>query len=371
MQMAIDLLTRRRFLQQASAIAVLPLMGCGLKSSIDGYALFGAWRNESGQHGAGRIQAGLPQQSAMPTRGHHIEIIDGNEAWLFARRPSEYMQRVNWRTGKVLHTYSYDSSRAGFGHGIMHNGLLFTTDQDLDTDIGLLSVRHGKTGEVLQEFSTGGIGPHELLAMSDGRYIAIANGGILTRPELGRMKLNLADMQPSLSLLDVQTGRIVHNAKLPDASMSIRHLAHLPQDSIGIALQYESAEVSPKKNESPSVAAIWRVDSGLRLLNAPTELLDKAQGYAASAVSDGERYFAVSCPKANQVFVWDKDGNWLTALNIPKVYGLAAAPIANRLIVSSENGSVHYYNTRTWLEVERERQKFPVIWDNHLKVVKI
>ena len=38
--------------------------------------------------------------------------------------------------------------------------------------------------------------------MSDGRTIAVANGGIATHPDFDRVKLNLATMEPSLVRLD-------------------------------------------------------------------------------------------------------------------------------------------------------------------------
>jgi hypothetical protein len=361
--------SRRHFIKQASALAALPLIGCAVRSSIDGYALFGAWRTQAGKHGAGQVLPHLPYQASLPTRGHHIEVISSDEAWLFARRPSEYMQRVNWRTGEVLHTYRYDGSRAGFGHGIMRSdGRLLTTDQNLDTDQGLLTVRDGLTGEVIQEFDSGGIGPHELLLMPDSQTLAIANGGVLTRPELGRMKLNIAKMQPNLTLINAQTGQINHTAQLPDARMSIRHLAMLAQGCLAIALQYE---YNPSEtNQHPvAVAAMWHPITGLNVLRAPKQHEVAAQGYAASAVSDGLTYCAVSCPKAHLVMVWHSDGRWLTALPVQQVYGLTH--VGQTLITSSENGEIRYFDTQTWQEKRAFRQKFSVVWDNHLEAVPV
>ncbi|GHA75617.1 hypothetical protein GCM10009007_16000 [Formosimonas limnophila] len=361
--------SRRQFLKQASALAALPLIGCAVPSSLDGYALLGAWRNQSGQQGAGRILPQLTHQTSLPTRGHHIEVINTDEAWLFARRPSEYMRRVNWRMGEVLHTYQYDGSRAGFGHGIMRpDGRLLTTDQNLDTDQGLLTVRDGRTGEVIQEFDSGGIGPHELLLMPDGQNVAIANGGILTRPEMGRMKLNVANMQPNLTIIDAYTGQIKHTAQLPDSRMSIRHLAMLPQGGLAIALQYEynPSEVNQK---DVAVAAMWHPNSGLVALRAPEKHEFAAQGYAASVVSDGQTYCAVSCPKAHQVMVWRSDGRWLITLPVPLVYGLAH--VGRTLIASGENGDIRYFDTHSWQEKLDLRQQFGVVWDNHLKVTHV
>ena len=49
---------------------------------------------------------------------------------------------------------------------------------------------------------SGGIGPHEILRLPGARLLAIANGGIHTRPDTGREKLNLDTMRPNLTLMD-------------------------------------------------------------------------------------------------------------------------------------------------------------------------
>ena len=354
--------TRRRFLQTGLALSASGAAPWAFASSVEDYMLFGAWQRQR-SYGAGMLDASLQHATDLVTRGHHIEIINDNEAWLFARRPSSYMLRVNWRTGQVLTRYIYDSTRTGFGHGIMSaDGLLLTTDQRLDDDAGLLTIRDGRTGEVRQEFLSGGIGPHELLMMPDDIHVAIANGGVLTRPDSGRTKLNLAHMQPNLTVVNRYTGEITQQAQWDDARLSIRHLAHLPNCAIGIALQYEQVS----GNAAVPVAAIWQADTGIKLLAMKVESLNRAQGYAASAASDGLSYFAVSCPKANAVMIWTAQGQWLLTLNVPLAYGLAAMPQANCLAVSSENGRVYYFDTQTWHEKTTQRQTFDVQWDNHL-----
>ena len=354
--------TRRRFLQTGLALSASSVAPWAFASSVEDYILFGAWQRQR-SYGAGMLNSSLQHATELVTRGHHIEIINDNEAWLFARRPSSYMLRVNWRTGQVLTRYIYDSTRTGFGHGIMSaDGLLLTTDQRLDDDAGLLTIRDGRTGEVKQEVLSGGIGPHELLMMPDGIHIAIANGGVLTRPDSGRTKLNLAHMQPNLTILNRYTGVITHQAQLNDARLSIRHLAHLPNRAIGIALQYEQVN----GNTAMPVAAIWQPEASIKLLETPGESFNRAQGYAASAASDGLNYFVVSCPKANAVMVWTVQGQWLWTLNVPSAYGLAAMPQCNCLAVSSENGGIYYFDTQTWQEKTTLRQTFDVQWDNHL-----
>ena len=65
----------------------------------------------------------------------------------------------------------------------------------------------------LDEFSSGGIGPHEILRLPSGN-LAVANGGIRTHPETGRKKLNLDTMRPNLTVLS-PTGGVVDVAAVP------------------------------------------------------------------------------------------------------------------------------------------------------------
>ena len=57
----------------------------------------------------------------------------------------------------------------------------------------------------------------------ESRRLAVANGGILTLPETGRVKRNLATMDSSLALIDPLSGAVTEQFRLPDRYMSIRH----------------------------------------------------------------------------------------------------------------------------------------------------
>ncbi|PAX95204.1 Tat pathway signal protein, partial [Bordetella pertussis] len=41
----------------------------------------------------------------------------------------------------------------------------------------------------LELFDTAGIGPHEALLLPDGKTVCVANGGILTHPDYGKLEL--------------------------------------------------------------------------------------------------------------------------------------------------------------------------------------
>src|SRR5690606_17233195 len=107
----------------------------------------------------------------------------------------------------------------------------------LETGAGFIGVRDARSLEVFARWETGGSDPHEL-ALADGG-LWVANGGIETRPETGRMKHHLERMDSSLVRLDAATGRLTGQWRLDDRRLGLRHLALAGDGTIGIALQAE------------------------------------------------------------------------------------------------------------------------------------
>jgi hypothetical protein len=152
------------------------------------------------------------------------------------------------------------------------------------------------------EWDSGGIGPHDIKRLPDGR-IVVANGGIQT-DTADRTKLNLADMRPNLSLLSA-TGEVLDRAELPPElwQNSIRHIALLP-DKIAFATQWEgdAAEAVPQLGDwTPGTPPV---------LCPPDEARSFAmKGYAGSvaATLDGARIAITSAP-GGAMMLFDGEG---------------------------------------------------------------
>src|SRR3546814_20954963 len=98
-----------------------------------------------------------------------------------------------------------------FGHGVFspEGRLMLATENDYETGCGVLGIYDAGAGGAYRrigEFSTYGVGPHEVVLMPDGRTLCVANGGILTHPDYGKLQLNANDMQPSLAYIDMHSG---------------------------------------------------------------------------------------------------------------------------------------------------------------------
>lgn len=124
---------------------------------------------------------------ALPARAHGITVREAhNEIVVFARRPNDFMLVIDSLTGVIKQTIKNDKPL--FGHGVFtpDGKTLFTTENDFENKQGVIGVRNASDNyKKIAEFPSGGIGPHELHLLADGKTLVVANGGILTHPDTG------------------------------------------------------------------------------------------------------------------------------------------------------------------------------------------
>ena len=192
----------------------------------------------------------------LPGRGHaaaaHPSLA---EAIVFARRPGRFALVVDCSRGNSVARLESPPNRHFYGHGAFSAGgnLLFTTENDFESGQGRIGVWNRSLGyRRVGEFSSGGVGPHEIVAVRDAGILVVANGGIETHPETGRQKLNLPFMKPNLAYV-AESGRIEETLELPDRLNSIRHLSVGGNGDIEFAMQWQS---SP--SEAPSLLGLHR-----------------------------------------------------------------------------------------------------------------
>ncbi|RYY87243.1 MAG: DUF1513 domain-containing protein, partial [Comamonadaceae bacterium] len=262
----------------------------------------------------------------VPTRAHGLlwepaSVAPATPASLLAvaRRPGDWMVRWSPATGATQWAW-IEPDRAFNGHVIASgDGRLFTTETDLATGAGLVGVRDAISLEKLSEWRTGGMDPHELLLDADGSLL-VANGGIPTLPESGRLKIGLDRMDASLARLDTTSGALRGQWRLEDRRLSLRHIAWSTDGGhrvLGIALQAEHDDAA-RKREAPVLALFD--GSALRLADAPRPL----SGYGGDIAFAGGR-FAVSCPRADGVALFDAAGRWQGLAPLAEACSLAAA----------------------------------------------
>ena len=240
-------------------------------------------------------------QLTTPTRSHGSCLEPGGTLLTVARRPGDWL--VRWHPdGRPPQWQWIEPARAFNGHVLCNpdGSRLYTTETDIETGAGLIGVRDGRTLRKLDEWASGGMDPHELLWVpgQEGQQLMVANGGIPTLPETGRLKVQLERMDSSLARLNARQGDITGQWRLPDRRLSLRHIAWHPEHAgtLGIALQAEH-EHTEARQRAP-LLAIWQSTQGLQLANNPA-----LQGYGGD-IAPIPGGFAVSAPKANGVAMW-------------------------------------------------------------------
>lgn len=302
------------------------------------------------QAGVG-YQVGIVQQDSagelrivrtldVPTRAHGLLQETGDTLLAVARRPGDWLLRWD-RNGRAISWRWIEPRRAFSGHALSSadGRTVYTTEADLDTGAGLIGVRDAATLEKRAEWSTHGIDAHELIRdiTGEGRLI-VANGGIPTRPETGRVKRDLARMDSSLVRLDARSGEPLGQWRLNDRRLSLRHLAWGAGEAgpvLGIALQAEHDD--PEARASAPALAVF--DGGsLRTVVAPVPVA----GYGGDIAATG-RTFAVSCPRARGVALYDVNGGWRGLIALEDACALAS--VHGRIWAGGRHAAITW-NTR-------------------------
>ncbi|MCR5866622.1 DUF1513 domain-containing protein [Aquincola sp. J276] len=324
-------LPRRRLLQAGLAAATaagLPRLAVAAHGPSG--RVFAAWDLSDGRHQIGCLRLPASDGAAcqviglldVPTRAHGLLPLPDGGVLVAARRPGEWLLRWHPAQPQAAQWHWIDGDRAFSGHVQPWGGHLYTTEADLETGDGLLVRRDARTLERLAEWPTGGVDNHALLP--DGRGgLFVANGGVATRPETGRLKLDLAGMDSSIVRIDAASGAITHQWRLADRRLSLRHLAWRGDD-LGIALQAQHDDADSQQ-QAP-VLALLRGARGapaaamLVALSTPQPL----GGYGGDICATPAGWF-VSCPRVDAVAGWSAGGRWQGVQSHTQAYALVAA----------------------------------------------
>ncbi|WP_240668402.1 DUF1513 domain-containing protein [Piscinibacter defluvii] len=304
--------------------------------------LAAAWDDAEGRHHAGWLQ---PQRGRLqvlrsielPTRAHGLWIEPDGALLVVARRPGEWLLR--WRAGAPAQWCWSEPERRFCGHVIAAHGALYTTEAELDSGAGRVVRRDARSLAPLADGPSHGIDPHQLLSDADGSLL-VANGGVPTRPESGRLKLDLDRMDPSLVRLDAHRGTLLGQWRLPDPRLSIRHLARHADGTVGIALQSEHDDVA-RRAAAPLLALFD--GHALRGVEPPRPLAGYAGDIAATRAG-----FVLAATRAGGLAHWRSDGTWGGFDALPEACALAARPRDawwagghGQVLQATDTGSTH------------------------------
>ncbi len=288
----------------------------------------------------------------LPGRGHGFAWDPRSRlGLLFARRPGTWCLVFRPDQPAALSWLESPPGRHFYGHGCFSpdGTLLYTSENDYETAAGVIGIYDAQDDfRRLGELASGGVGPHDLCFLPEGKGLLIANGGIETHPDYGRAKLNLPEMRSSLTIIDPRSGEIRAKIATPDAwqRLSLRHLALDRKGRPWAAAQYEGQRFSP----TPLVGCL---DDSRGLVFAETVEPGwcDLEGYAASISAWGQ-LIAASFPRADRVLLWRAvDGKLLDSLRLSQVFALAADQ--DRLFAGGTAGGSLLSNPSALATVER------------------
>ncbi len=243
----------------------------------------------------------------LPVRGHDVEWSPAaGRAVVFARQPGMFavvFDPTGRETPVTLHSAE---GRHFFGHGVFSpdGRLLYATENDFENARGVIGIFDVAGGyRRIGEFDTYGVGPHEIIALPDGKTFAIANGGIETHPDYGRSELNIATMDPSLSFVDSSSGHLVGQLRLASDlhQLSIRHMVVDVHNRIWFGCQYRG-----ESGDSPQLIGYATVEGDIRLFELPPDELRGLRNYVGGlAISDDRRTILASSPVGGAVLTID------------------------------------------------------------------
>ncbi|EBA16715.1 hypothetical protein RSK20926_02884 [Roseobacter sp. SK209-2-6] len=356
--------TRRSFLTGLAASGFLPQVSW---ADVGTPAFLTAGRDRQGHFVlVGLSGAGAPLfRHQLPGRGHAAAGHPTRpEAVAFARRPGQFAEVIDCRSGTILTRLTPPSGHHFYGHGCFSpdGTRLFTTENDYDNARGVIGIWEvGTSGyRRIGSFSSGGIGPHDLLLRNgaQGPQLVVANGGIETHPDSGRAKLNLATMQSNLSLLSL-SGQLLEQVTLPtDLRLnSIRHLTLASDGTIGFAMQWQG-----DAGQGHPIVGLHRSGGYLQLLAEGDPRLHNLNGYGGSlAFSADGAEIAVTSPRGGVVQVMNtQSGEIVREHQLADVCGLSSG--RSHLIASTGQGHICQLTPKGSTLLHQDE----IAWDNHL-----
>ncbi|MCP5170823.1 MAG: DUF1513 domain-containing protein [Pseudomonadales bacterium] len=302
---------------------------------------------------------------SIPQRAHAVSFCPARPlAIFFSRRPGREMYSVSLATGQLLKTVQSPEGYHFYGHGVFSRdgSLLFTTENNYQQNRGIIGVYDATNLQRLGEFNSGGIGPHQLELMSDGKTLVAANGGIQTHPDKGREKLNISTMQSSLCYLDTHSGKMIDNFLPEDPQMSIRHLAVSSSDQVIAGVQYQG-----EKSALLPLVLSHRGETSLQPMQADELVwLGQNQYIASVAIDDAGKTAITTSPRGHSILIWNMENNQHQGtIPFSDVAGAVYSRQGNQFIVSNGSGqiiSIHAETRKTSSLFTHSALR----WDNHL-----
>lgn len=368
------MLSRRAFLTSSLAALSIPTWASALPIEANGELFISAFSKSKTAHYIGAFGSNGQLRWSMPLAERaHAPVVHPTHSVVgaVARRPGFYIDFFNPLSGEAIKRIIPLSDHHFYGHAVFSNdGLqLITQENHYPTGQGKIVIRRWPDGEVLNEYSSGGIGPHESVLMDDD-ILVIANGGLRTHPDNDREIMNLDTMAPNVTYLSLKDGTLKNQARHTNTlhKLSIRHLDVNSAGVVALGFQYQGE----LWEDVPLVALSSLHSNQLDYLDMPEHVRARFKQYCGSVCFDksGET-LAISTPRGGLVAYWDVPSKtFLGVDNCRDVCGLVATTQKHEFVLTSGTGKQLISQPRQ-RQITQINQLAEVHWDNHLRRIDL
>lgn len=370
-------INRRQFIASMLAAGIAPRLSAMPMSSTATEFFVSARGKNGSQFGVSSINDKNKNTQTVLTdfRGHGLaqNPVKKQSVVVFARRPGTTGIEINLLTGTQSNIFQLAKNRNLQGHGCFSadGNLLFTAEADSKTGAGKIAIRETQNYQLLSEMDSYGIGPHEIKLLPNVKKLAktlvVANGGIHTRPETGRKKLNLPSMHSSLTYIDLSSGNKLDSFQVSEEKASIRHLDVAADGTVALAMQVQR-EATNHQN-IVALSAIHKPGKAIQLFEKPDRVIARMDDYMGSvAINSQSRIAGFTSPKGNLVAFWNIDSGEFSGYHrFSDVCGVCVSQNQKRFIVSNSLGEIRQLDALTLQENKTARLRFSdTHWDNHM-----
>lgn len=365
-------------MQLFCASSLMPFLPAGCSDGVRA-RVFSAAQIANASYMAGfAVNGDLVFATKVNERLHGIACNPYLKHLSWAARSPRTRLYISDTSGQILQTINADNNRHFYGHSqySQDGRWLYVPQNDIATGTGRIAVYDVQHQyKQIADWSSAGIGPHEIRLLSDGIHLLVANGGLRTHPKKSGI-LNLDDLAPNLSIINTLTGKTQQTLQLPDKGLSIRHLALNKKDQLALLTQYQY------KDQILPLVYLWQ--PGMTILQEVEEPSIAEQGwpgfnkYVASGILTDNGLLMVSTPKGNAIYSWklhteeDKriGSQFLMRYPFKDAAGLALNADQSEVLASTGQGYLQAFNAVTAQPLwQQPRWQEGTGWDNHMLAI--
>jgi len=241
--------TPERAYHKGRPVAEVPALARAVPSDWDG-ALTLATRIDERD---GSVRRGL-----FPIAGHEITVSPDGATALFNGLNEPHFITFDARTLEPGGMHAHGEGWIGAGHAVHARGgdvVVVAERREWaawkgrpEDHYGRLTIRDARTLETLEVHGSHGIAPHEIALLADGRHVAVAHYGKCLWPDGTWRNGLLYRAEPCLTVVDLDSGKLVHKVVNEDPRYEVRHLAaHDASRVFAIQARLESFEDAQKE----------------------------------------------------------------------------------------------------------------------------